>query len=93
MSEPAFNGVDSLTHLFEAAQYLGNIIGVSVAQTQLTVLVVFSHSVNKALLRNEKSKVVATRDATNLDPLAERHPNRQRVVLTRLDKRPSVGIA
>lgn len=55
----ALNGVDALSNLLKASQKLRNVVGILVTQTQLSVLIVFSHGVHKALLRNEETEVVA----------------------------------
>ena len=45
MSEPAFDGVDSLSCFFEARHQLRYIVGVHMAQAQLPILVVTTHCV------------------------------------------------
>ena len=59
MSETAFDRVDTLTGIFEAANDLWDIIGVDVAKTKLSILVVFTKGIDMTLLADEEAKVVA----------------------------------
>lgn len=46
VSVAALNRVDSLSGGFEALDDLGDVVGVDVAQTELSILVVLAHSVH-----------------------------------------------
>ena len=59
MSETAFDRVDTLTGIFEAANDLWDIVGVDVAKAKLSILVVFTKGIDMTLLADEEAEVVA----------------------------------
>ena len=63
MPKTALNRVDPFPRFFEAANNLRNIIWVTMTQSELSITVVFSNSINEALNANEESKVETTTDS------------------------------
>lgn len=49
MTEPAFDRIDTLSSLFEASDNLGYVVGVLVAKAELSILIVFTNSVDMSL--------------------------------------------
>ena len=75
MAITTLDGVDSLASISEARKNLGNVIRVLMAKTELSVLIIFTHSVDVTLHADEESEIVATRDTVDLDLIAEGHPD------------------
>lgn len=93
MSEAALYGVDAFTDFSEAGNHLGDVVRVPMAQTQLTVLVVFTQRVHVALHRDEEAEIVATSDAGDFDAFTEWHADGHGVVLTVVDEGPGETVA
>lgn len=60
VSEAAFDSVDSLADVSEALDKLWELGRVNVTKSKLSVRVIFSERVDKALVRQKESKVVPT---------------------------------
>jgi hypothetical protein len=62
MSETALNRVNSFTCLFEAANNFRNIIGIAMAQSKLSITVIFANSIHKTLYADKEPKIEAAAD-------------------------------
>jgi hypothetical protein len=80
--EATFDLVDPLSCLLETANNLWNIIWIAMSKAELSITVIFTHSVYKTLYTNEKSKIVTTTDSANLNLAVEGHLYWNTILLT-----------
>jgi len=88
VSEAAFDSVDSLADVSEALDKLWELGRVNVTKSKLSVRVIFSERVDKALVRQKESKVVPTANLQNFCLFTEWHSYRGALLDAILNKRP-----
>jgi len=73
MLEATLDVFDLFTDVSEALDQLRVLCWINVSKSKLTIRVVLAERVDKALITDEESEVVATGDALNLGLLTEWH--------------------
>ena len=93
MAETTLDRVNALASLLEAADYLGDVIGVLVAQSELPILIVFPHGIHVPLLTDKEAEVVAAADPLDADRVTEGHEYGVAHFLALHGERPRKGFA
>jgi len=89
----ALDLINSLAGVFEARNELRDVVWINVAQAKLSILIVFTHSVDKALLTDEEAKVLSARNSSDLDFVREGHLHRNTQLLASFSEWPRKGIS
>ena len=92
MSIATLNRVNTLSSFLEASDNLRDIIRVDVAKSKLSILIVFSDSVDMTLRADKEAEVVAARNSLYLNLATKWHLHRVAQLLTSHSKRPGKGL-